>query len=145
MLHYYTCLGGGDGDIVPGKKEKRRFSHLLSHKHDFLRSKQKAENIRVNIFLSIIYNNNECQCIFTFQLLYDETEEYLREKMPTFDTFIEVLGRLYINGFEICDAHMETYGWGVYLGPRYNFPLHFSEMILSLRVLQMCCLCIPLA
>jgi len=88
--------GGGDGDIVPGKKEKRRFSHLLSHKHDFLKSKQKAENIR---------------------LLYDETEEYLREKMPTFDTFIEVLGRLYINGFEICDAHMETYGWGVYLGP----------------------------
>ena len=30
---------------------------------------------------------------------------------------MEVLGRLYINGFEICDDKMESYGWGVYLGP----------------------------
>ena len=25
--------------------------------------------------------------------------------------------RLYINGFEICDDNMSTYGWGVFLGP----------------------------
>ena len=38
--------------------------------------------------------------------------------MPSFDTFFEILGRLYINGFEIYDSEMDTYGWGVYLGPR---------------------------
>jgi hypothetical protein len=40
--------------------------------------------------------------------------------MPDFATFLEVLGRLYINGFEICTERMETYGWGVYLGPRLD-------------------------
>ena len=89
--------GGGEGDEVPGREERRRFEHLLSHKTDFLRNKQKTEDIK---------------------LLYEETEEFLREKMPSFDTFIEILGRLYINGFEICDSEMHTYGWGVYLGVR---------------------------
>ena len=89
--------GGGPGDPVPGSEEPRTFSHLLSHKEDFLGNKQKLEAIR---------------------LLYDETEEFLQETMPSFDTFVEILGRLYINGFEICDSQMVTYGWGVYLGPR---------------------------
>ena len=50
--------------------------------------------------------------------MYDEVEEYLLDETPKLDDFIEVLGRLYINGFEICDEKMDTYGWGVYLGPR---------------------------
>ena len=87
---------GGEGDRVPGREDLRRFSELLSHKEDFLKSKEKTEDIK---------------------LLYDETEEFLGDDMPPFNTFMEVLGRLYINGFEICDAEMETYGWGVYLGP----------------------------
>ena len=90
-------MGGGQGDKVPGREELRRFEHLLSHKSDFLKNKQKTEAIK---------------------LLYEETEEFLRDKMPSFDTFIEILGRLYINGFEICDSEMQTYGWGVYLGVR---------------------------
>jgi hypothetical protein len=45
-------------------------------------------------------------------------EVFLEDDMPDFATFLEVLGRLYINGFEICTERMETYGWGVYLGPR---------------------------
>ncbi len=45
-------------------------------------------------------------------------EDFLEDDMPDFATFLEVLGRLYINGFEICNDRMETYGWGVYLGPR---------------------------
>ena len=90
-------MGGGLGDEVPGRKELRRFDHLLSHKSDFLKNKQKTEDIK---------------------LLYEETEEFLRDKMPSFETFLEVLGRLYINGFEICDSEMQTYGWGVYLGVR---------------------------
>ena len=109
--------GGGPGDMVPTRDELRRFSHLLSHKHDFLRNKQKAEDIRVSCkftFDPYIYILKFCY----FQLLYDETEEYLLDMMPNFDTFVEILGRLYINGFEICDENMETYGWGVYLGPR---------------------------
>ena len=88
--------GGGEGDKVPGRKDLRRFSELLSHKEDFLKSKQKTEDIK---------------------LLYDETEEFLDDEMPSFTTFLEVLGRLYINGFEMCDSAMETYGWAVYLGP----------------------------
>ena len=63
-------------------------------------------------------------------MVYEETEEFLGELMPTLDIFVEVLGRwaegeafiptrLYINGFEICDDNMETYGWGVYLAPRF--------------------------
>ena len=86
-----------EGDEVPGRRERRRFEHLLSHKTDFLKNKQKTEDIK---------------------LLYEETEEFLRDEMPSFDTFIEILGRLYINGFEICDSEMQTYGWGVYLGVR---------------------------
>ena len=50
--------------------------------------------------------------------MYDEVEEFLVDRMPSLDQFMEVLGRLYINGFEICDQTMVTYGWGVYLGPR---------------------------
>ena len=64
------------------------------------------------------------------QIVYEETEEFLGPAMPSFDIFVEVLGRyfqdiykaknagrLYINGFEICDDKMSTYGWGVFLGP----------------------------
>lgn len=91
-----VSLEGGHGDTVPGRKGLRVFSHLLSHRQDFLANKQKMQDI---------------------QTLYDETEEYLQDRMPNFETFIEILGRLYINGFEICDERMETYGWGVYLGP----------------------------
>jgi len=92
------CLvkGGGDGDAVPSREGLRRFSDLLSHKQDFLKSKEKTENIKI---------------------AYDEVEEFLLEKMPSMDQFMEVLGRLYINGFEICDHAMKSYGWGVYLGP----------------------------
>ena len=36
------------------------------------------------------------------KIVYDEVEEFLLEKMPSMDQFMEVLGRLYINGFEIC-------------------------------------------
>ena len=55
----------------------------------------------------------------TLKELYYETEEFLLDKMPSFDTFIEILGRLYVNGFEIYSLEtMETYGWGVFLGPR---------------------------
>ena len=87
----------GGGDTVPTRPGLRTFDHLLSHRQDFLSNKQKLADI---------------------QILYDETEEYMMERMPSFDIFIEILGRLYINGFEICDDEMETYGWGVYLGPR---------------------------
>ena len=69
--------------------------------------------------------------------MYDETEEFLRTEMPSFDQFMEVLGRyhlnqrvcqrcvqnvyrLFINGFEICDRDMDTYGWGVYVAPRWR-------------------------
>ena len=114
--------GGGAGDPVPGRKDLRRFSELLSHKEDFLRSKEKTEDIK---------------------LLYEETEEFLGPEMPTFKTFLEVLGRLYINGFEICDSQMETYGWGVYLGPSVldhscqpNCQVTFSGKRLTVSTLQ---------
>merc|ERR1719225_1124067 len=101
--------GGGQGDEVPGRENLRRFSELLSHKEDFLKSKQKTEDIKQ---------------------LYDETEEFLGLDTPSFNTFIEVLGRLYINGFEICDSEMESYGWGVYLGPRYwNLDQNYSTQL----------------
>ena len=51
-------------------------------------------------------------------MVYGEVEEFLEDQTPGWDEFVEVLGRLYINGFEICNERMETYGWGVYLGPR---------------------------
>ena len=54
----------------------------------------------------------------SMKIVYDEVEEFFLDKMPTLDQFMEVLGRLYINGFEICDESMDSYGWGVYLGPR---------------------------
>ena len=38
---------GGEGDPVPGRTELRRFSELLSHKDDFLKSKQKTEDIKL--------------------------------------------------------------------------------------------------
>jgi len=92
------CLveGGGEGDVVPSREGLRRFSDLLSHKQDFLKNKEKTEDIKI---------------------VYDEVEEFLLDKMPSLDQFMEVLGRLYINGFEICDEAMVSYGWGVYLGP----------------------------
>jgi len=92
------CLlkGGGVGDEVPTRKELRKFADLLSHKNDFAKYKEKMEDIKT---------------------VYDEVEEYLLDETPKLDDFIEVLGRLYINGFEICDEKMDTYGWGVYLGP----------------------------
>ena len=105
--------GGGPGDPVPGSEELRTFGHLLSHKEDFLGNKQKLEAIR---------------------LLYDETEEFLQEMMPSFDTFVEILGRLYINGFEICDSQMVTYGWGVYLGPRWG-----EDGFSNFKYLNWCC------
>lgn len=45
------CLvkGGGDGDAVPSREGLRRFSDLLSHKQDFLKSKEKTENIKAMI------------------------------------------------------------------------------------------------
>lgn len=89
--------GGGPGDDVPHTPIPRTFSHLLSHKEDFSRSKQRMEDI---------------------QVVYTEVEDFLGDElMPCMDEFLEVLGRLYINGFEICDTRMHTYGWGVYLGP----------------------------
>jgi len=89
--------GGGEGDSVPGFTEKRRFCHLLSHKSDFLADNQRREDL---------------------QLVYSEVEQYLGEQdTPPFQTFVEILGRLYINGFEICDERMNSYGWGVFLGP----------------------------
>jgi hypothetical protein len=56
--------------------------------------------------------------------------------MPDFATFLEVLGRLYINGFEICTERMETYGWGVYLGPRLDRiqRRHFSSRFFCLFI-----------
>lgn len=88
--------GGGKGDLVPGLERRRLFSDLLSHKEDFMKDKSRVEDIKI---------------------VYSEVEEYLGPEMPTFDEFIEIMGRLYINGFEICNEEMETYGWGVYLGP----------------------------
>jgi len=88
--------GGGEGDQVPEMKEPRTFKHLLSHKDDFLSNSNRKDAI---------------------QTVYDEVEEFLGKKMPSFSIFVEILGRLYINGFEICDSKMITYGWGVYLGP----------------------------
>jgi len=93
-----SCLleGGGEGDKVPSLEKRRKFIHLLSHKQAFLSDPERKENI---------------------QLVYTEVEEYLGPVTPSFDDFVEVLGRLYINGFEICDDKMISYGWGVYLGP----------------------------
>ena len=39
--------GGGAGDSVPGRLRPRRFADLLSHKEDFLRSKEKTEHMKV--------------------------------------------------------------------------------------------------
>ena len=127
------CLveGGGEGDVVPSREGLRRFSDLLSHKQDFLKNKEKTEDIKVMIypfesnsklslnaihatFLILIYPMGES----LIKIVYDEVEEFLLDKMPSLDQFMEVLGRLYINGFEICDEAMVSYGWGVYLGPR---------------------------
>lgn len=88
--------GGGEGDEVPGHEDRRRFSSLLSHSIDFMEDTERRENIH---------------------FLYTQVETFLEDDMPDFATFLEVLGRLYINGFEICTEKMETYGWGVYLGP----------------------------
>jgi len=74
--------------------------------------------------------------------VYEETEEFLGELMPSLDMFVEVLGRLYINGFEICDDNMKTYGWGVYLAPSIldhscqpNCVVSFSGPLLTVRAL----------
>jgi len=101
--------GGGEGDLVPGRKERRTFGHLMSWADEFLGDDERRENIKI---------------------VFEETEEFLGPAMPSFDIFVEVLGRyfqdiykvknagrLYINGFEICDDKMSTYGWGVFLGP----------------------------
>jgi SET and MYND domain-containing protein len=76
------------------------------------------------------------------QTVYDETEEFLGTAMPDLDQFMEVLGRLYINGFEICDSKMETYGWGVYLAPSVldhscqpNCVVSFSGCLLTVEAL----------
>ena len=50
--------GGGPGESVPGRSDLRRFSDLLSHKDDFLKSREKTEDIK---------------------LLYEETEEFFME------------------------------------------------------------------
>lgn len=90
--------GGGEGDLVPGLPEgvRRSFSCLLSHSSRFMEDTVRRDSIHY---------------------LYSQVELLLEEDMPDFPTFLEVLGRLYINGFEICNERMETYGWGVYLGP----------------------------
>ena len=41
--------GGGVGDVVPSREGFRKFSDLLSHKQDFLKSKEKIENIKAMI------------------------------------------------------------------------------------------------
>ena len=92
-----SLLDGGPGDDVPTQPNKRRFSHLLSHSENFLKEEERKQDIL---------------------LVYNEVEEFLCSDIPTFNEFVEILGRLYINGFEICTENMETYGWGVYLGPR---------------------------
>jgi len=88
--------GGGEGDYVPTMKTRRVFSDLLSHTNDFLRSEDRRKDI---------------------EILYSELEDYLGPETPRFPDFMDVLGRLYINGFEICDSSMNSYGWGVYLAP----------------------------
>ena len=92
-----SLLDGGPGDDVPTQPNNRRFSHLLSHSENFLKEEERKQDIL---------------------LVYNEVEEFLCSDIPTFNEFVEILGRLYINGFEICTENMETYGWGVYLGPR---------------------------
>jgi len=113
------CEGGGEGDRLPGRTKMRTFKDLMSWKEAFLKSEQRKEDI---------------------QIVFDETEEFLGEETPTFDQFMEVLGRLYINGFEICDKDMNTYGWGVYLGPSIldhscqpNSTVSFSGCLLSVQ------------
>jgi len=115
-------LNGGEGDEVVGRKEKRTFNHLMSWADEFLGDNERRENI---------------------QIVYDETEEFLGSAMPPFDLFVEVLGRLYINGFEICDDNMSTYGWGVFLGPslldhscRPSAAVSFNGPLLTVRALE---------
>jgi len=88
--------GGGTGDYVPTYNKNRQFQDLLSHKNDFLKNQEKKEGLKI---------------------IYSELEDFLDDQMPDFDEFMEVIGRLYINGFEIHDENMETYGWGIFLGP----------------------------
>jgi len=114
--------GCGEGDVVPGRKERRTFGHLMSWADEFLSDNERRENIKI---------------------VYDETEEFLGPAMPSLDIFVEVLGRLYINGFEICDDKMSTYGWGVFLGPsildhscRPNAAVSFTGPLLTVRTLQ---------
>ncbi|XP_023323148.1 histone-lysine N-methyltransferase SMYD3 isoform X2 [Eurytemora carolleeae] len=91
-----SLLKGGPGDEVPTQPNRRKFSDLLSHKENFLENEERRQDII---------------------LVYNEVEDFLGSLVPSFDEFVEILGRLYINGFEICTDKMETYGWGVYLGP----------------------------
>lgn len=114
--------GGGEGDVVPGRRERRKFANLMSWANEFLSDATRKENIEV---------------------VYDETEEFLGPAMPSLDIFVEVLGRLYINGFEICDDKMITYGWAVYLGPsildhscRPNAVVSFTGPLLTVQALE---------
>jgi len=88
--------GGGQGDWVPTVNKKRLFEDLLSHSDDFLKHQGKADH---------------------FRGIHAEVEEYLWDQTPDFEEFMEIIGRIYINGFEVCDDNMDTYGWAVYLGP----------------------------
>ena len=62
-------FGGGDGDIVPTRGKLRKFCDLLSHKEDFLKSKQKTEDIKVSCRLIIIFLVYRKPLLFTATIL----------------------------------------------------------------------------
>ena len=62
-------FGGGDGDVVPTRNKLRRFCDLLSHKEDFLKSKRKTEDIKVNCRFIILFRVYRKSLIFTATIL----------------------------------------------------------------------------
>ncbi|XP_059099232.1 uncharacterized protein LOC131893268 [Tigriopus californicus] len=74
----------------------RSFEDLMSHKEHL---SQEGENFTL------------------IQKFHRVMSGLLGPKAPNFETFLEIYGRLIINGFEICDGNQSIKGWGLYLAP----------------------------
>ena len=89
--------GGPVGEEVPGWKHQRTFTDFLSHENDLRKDQKKMSHISEH---------------------YKDLEEILADKMPTFDEFVELYGKVVINNFELRQKSTgDSYGMALYLAP----------------------------
>ena len=107
---------------VPGRKARRKFADLLSHKEEM---KEVPSTRR-----------------FVLRLRSAVSQILGPSNTPCHEDFFDLYGRLLINGFEIADERQRTKGWGLYLAPSLldhscvpNTTVSFSGKTLRLRTL----------